>query len=82
VPANLGKFSPVSVLPSSKSVKLSLPAPTSFRKDFLDELVKLQDQLPPFDNDIAFALIETEFGMFVEKAYREISPTPGGLWPV
>jgi predicted unusual protein kinase regulating ubiquinone biosynthesis (AarF/ABC1/UbiB family) len=50
--------------------------PDLVRKDFLDELVKLQDQLPPFDNDIAFALIETELGMPVEKAYREISPTP------
>ena len=50
--------------------------PDLVRKDFLDELVKLQDQLPPFDNHIAFALIETELGMPVEKAYREISPTP------
>ena len=50
--------------------------PDLVRKDFLDELVKLQDQLPPFDNDIAFAIIETELGMSVEKAYREISPTP------
>lgn len=50
--------------------------PDLVRKDFLDELVKLQDQLPPFDNDIAFAIIETELGMPVEKAYREISPTP------
>jgi len=50
--------------------------PDLVRRDFLDELVKLQDQLPPFDNDIAFAIIETELGMPVEKAYREISPTP------
>lgn len=50
--------------------------PDLVRKDFLDELVKLQDQLPPFDNHIAFAIIETELGMPVEKAYREISPTP------
>ena len=50
--------------------------PDLVRRDFLDELVKLQDQLPPFDNDIAFAIIETELGMSVEKAYREISPTP------
>jgi predicted unusual protein kinase regulating ubiquinone biosynthesis (AarF/ABC1/UbiB family) len=50
--------------------------PDLVRKDFLDELVKLQDQLPPFDNDIAFAMIETELGMPVEKAYKEISSAP------
>jgi predicted unusual protein kinase regulating ubiquinone biosynthesis (AarF/ABC1/UbiB family) len=50
--------------------------PDLVRKDFLEELVKLQDQLPPFDNEIAFALIEKELGMPVEKVYQEISPSP------
>lgn len=50
--------------------------PDLIRKDFLDELIKLQDQLPPFDNAIAFAIIEQDLGFSVEQAYREISPNP------
>ena len=50
--------------------------PDLIRKDFLEELIKLQDQLPPFDNEIAFNLIETELKVSVNEAYREISPHP------
>ncbi|HBE34537.1 MAG TPA: hypothetical protein DDW76_23345, partial [Cyanobacteria bacterium UBA11369] len=50
--------------------------PDLVRKDFLDELVKLQDQLPPFDNAIAFARIEQELGRPIEQMYGEISPNP------
>ncbi|AFY75623.1 MAG: AarF/ABC1/UbiB kinase family protein [Hydrococcus sp. C42_A2020_068] len=50
--------------------------PDLIRKDFLDELIKLQDQLPPFDNQIAFAIIESELDCSVDEAYREISPHP------
>ncbi len=50
--------------------------PDLIRKDFLEELIKLQDQLPPFPNHIAFAQIESELGRTVEEAYREISPYP------
>jgi len=50
--------------------------PDLVRKDFLEELVKLQDQLPPFDNAIAFSRIETELGRPVTELYREISPNP------
>lgn len=50
--------------------------PDLIRKDFLAELIKLQDQLPPFDNKIAFALIESELGRSLEEMYREISPHP------
>ncbi len=50
--------------------------PDLVRKDFLDELVKLQDQLPPFDNAIAFNLIETDLKRTVTAAFREISPQP------
>ncbi|WP_425432525.1 ABC1 kinase family protein [Hydrococcus rivularis] len=50
--------------------------PDLIRKDFLDELIKLQDQLPPFDNQIAFAIIESELNCSVDEAYREISPHP------
>ena len=50
--------------------------PDLIRKDFLDELIKLQDRLPPFDNQIAFAIIESELDCSVDEAYREISPHP------
>ncbi|MEB3312435.1 MAG: AarF/ABC1/UbiB kinase family protein [Snowella sp.] len=50
--------------------------PDLIRKDFLEELIKLQDQLPPFDNELAFSIIEQELGLKVDEAYREISPHP------
>jgi predicted unusual protein kinase regulating ubiquinone biosynthesis (AarF/ABC1/UbiB family) len=50
--------------------------PDLIRKDFLEELIKLQDQLPPFDNQIAFSIIESQLGLSVDRAYREISPHP------
>ncbi|MCF2971776.1 AarF/ABC1/UbiB kinase family protein [Synechococcus sp. Nb3U1] len=43
---------------------------------FLEELAKLQDELPPFDNQIAFDLIESEIGLPVDKIYRQITPNP------
>ncbi|MGK7878091.1 MAG: ABC1 kinase family protein [Xenococcaceae cyanobacterium] len=50
--------------------------PDLIRRDFLDELIKLQDQLPPFDNEMAFAIIEAELGCSVDEVYREISLHP------
>ncbi len=50
--------------------------PDLIRRDFLDELIKLQDQLPPFDNETAFAIIEKDLGHPVDEIYREISPHP------
>ena len=50
--------------------------PDLIRKDFLDELIKLQDQLPPFDNRLAFEIIESELGLTIEEVYREFSPNP------
>ncbi len=50
--------------------------PDLIRKDFLEELIKLQDQLPPFDNEIAFSIVEEELEVSVDEAYREISPHP------
>jgi predicted unusual protein kinase regulating ubiquinone biosynthesis (AarF/ABC1/UbiB family) len=50
--------------------------PDLIRKDFLDELIKLQDQLPPFDNRTAFAIIESELDCPIESIYRELSPNP------
>ncbi len=50
--------------------------PDLIRPDFLGELIKLQDQLPPFDNKIAFSIIEKSLGTTIDEAYREISPHP------
>lgn len=50
--------------------------PDLIRKDFLDELIKLQDQLPPFEQAIAYQTIETELGRSVAEIYKEISPAP------
>ncbi|NET69973.1 MAG: AarF/ABC1/UbiB kinase family protein [Sphaerospermopsis sp. SIO1G2] len=50
--------------------------PDLIRKDFLEELIKLQDQLPPFDNELARHIIETELERSVEEIFTELSPTP------
>lgn len=50
--------------------------PDLIRKDFLEELIKLQDQLPPFDSAIAFHIIEAELGREIDELYSEISPEP------
>ncbi|MDX2257168.1 MAG: AarF/ABC1/UbiB kinase family protein [Pseudanabaenaceae cyanobacterium bins.39] len=50
--------------------------PDLVRVDFLEELTKLQDQLPPFSNEEAFAIIEAELGKSVDSIYREISIDP------
>ncbi|OUL25537.1 AarF/ABC1/UbiB kinase family protein [Nostoc sp. 106C] len=43
---------------------------------FLEELTKLQDQLPPFPNEIAYQFIEEELGAPPEEIYSELSPEP------
>ncbi|MBD1824291.1 AarF/ABC1/UbiB kinase family protein [Cyanobacteria bacterium FACHB-DQ100] len=50
--------------------------PDLIRRDFLDELTKLQDQLPPFSTDIAFRIIETELDADVDEIFAEITPSP------
>ncbi|MGB0561975.1 MAG: ABC1 kinase family protein [Spirulinaceae cyanobacterium] len=50
--------------------------PDLIQQSFLDELIKLQDRLPPFETAIAFAIIERELDRPLEDAYREISPEP------
>nr|WP_174783187.1 MULTISPECIES: AarF/ABC1/UbiB kinase family protein [unclassified Dolichospermum] len=50
--------------------------PDLIRKDFLAELIKLQDQLPPFDNDLAYQIIETELNRSISEIFRELSPQP------
>jgi ubiquinone biosynthesis protein len=53
----------------------------STRKDLLpddiaDELVKLQDRVPPFPNEVACRIIEQELGMPIGDAFAEFDPTP------
>ena len=53
----------------------------STRKDILpddisDELVKLQDRVPPFANEIARGIIEKELGMSIAEAFAEFDPEP------
>ncbi|MBD2570421.1 ABC1 kinase family protein [Anabaena lutea] len=43
---------------------------------YLEELTKLQDQLPPFANEIAYQFIEEELGATPENIYAEISIEP------
>lgn len=50
--------------------------PDLVRKDFLEELTKLQDQLPPFPTPIARRIIERELDRSISEVYREISPEP------
>ncbi|MEG3940985.1 MULTISPECIES: ABC1 kinase family protein [unclassified Microcoleus] len=50
--------------------------PDLIRKDFLEELIKLQDQLPPFDSVRAFEIIEAELDRPISETYSEISPEP------
>lgn len=43
---------------------------------YLEELSQLQDQLPSFDNAIAFQFITEELGTDPKEIYSEISPQP------
>jgi predicted unusual protein kinase regulating ubiquinone biosynthesis (AarF/ABC1/UbiB family) len=43
---------------------------------YLEELTRLQDQLPPFPNEIAYQFIEEELGAPPSEIYAEISPQP------
>ena len=50
--------------------------PDLVRKDYLEELTKLQDQLPSFPSQEAFARIESELGRPISEIYAQISPEP------
>ncbi|MBE9028693.1 AarF/ABC1/UbiB kinase family protein [filamentous cyanobacterium LEGE 11480] len=43
---------------------------------YLEELSKLQDQIPPFDNEIAFRYIEEALGARPEEIFVELSESP------
>lgn len=50
--------------------------PDLIRKDFLEELTKLQDQLPPFDTRVAMAIIEKQLDRDLDTVFSQISPEP------
>ncbi|MEM8604674.1 MAG: AarF/ABC1/UbiB kinase family protein [Cyanobacteria bacterium P01_H01_bin.121] len=43
---------------------------------YLEELTKLQDEIPPFSNKIAFRFIREELGASPDAIYAELSETP------
>ncbi|MBK1990073.1 AarF/ABC1/UbiB kinase family protein [Sphaerospermopsis aphanizomenoides BCCUSP55] len=43
---------------------------------YLEELTRLQDQLPAFPNEIAYQFIEEELGAKPDEIYAELSPEP------
>ncbi|MEQ9353805.1 ABC1 kinase family protein [Coleofasciculus chthonoplastes] len=43
---------------------------------YLEELALLQDQLPPFPNEVAFRFIEEELGDRPEEIYAELTSSP------
>ena len=50
--------------------------PDLVRRDWLDELTKLQDSLPPFPHAIALQTIEAELGAPVEQLFEEFPDYP------
>ncbi len=50
--------------------------PDLIPQDFLNELIKLQDQLPPFDTVTAFAILETDLNCPTDWIYKQIYPQP------
>ena len=42
---------------------------------YLSELEKLQDRIPPFSDDDARALIESELGQPISAVFSELTPT-------
>lgn len=50
--------------------------PDLLPKDYMEELTRLQDQLPPFDNTVAFECIRRELGRPAQEVFERIDPTP------
>ena len=50
--------------------------PDIVREDYMNELCTLQDDVPPFPDDEAFAIIEAELGKPMGAAFKSISKSP------
>ena len=44
--------------------------------EYLQELQKLQDRLPPFPNDVAFRIIEDQLGVPMAEVFDRVEPEP------
>jgi len=44
--------------------------------DYLRELQKLQDRLPPFSNEVAFKIIEEQLGRPMSEVFERVEPQP------
>ena len=44
--------------------------------DFIDELAKLQDDVPPFDFNAIIKIAESEFGMPPDKLFKSLDEAP------
>jgi hypothetical protein len=63
--------------PSFVKIGQALSArPDLLPQPYLEALSTLQDRLPSFPNEIAFAVIEEELGRPVEEVYMELSEVP------
>ena len=50
--------------------------PDLIKPSFLDELIKLQDQLPPFSNEVAHQIIYNDLERTTEEIYSDFSAQP------
>ena len=50
--------------------------PDLIRRDWLDELTRLQDDLPAFDHGVALATVQEELGAPVEQLFEEFPDAP------
>ena len=71
----------VNALESLGPVFIKLGQILSMRPDLLDDeviksLTKLQDNLPPFDSDIAVQIIEDNLGKPIDKLFKHFDKTP------
>ena len=50
--------------------------PDIVRADYMEQLCKLQDDVPPFPDEIAFRIIEEQLGRPIGEVYTDVSPEP------
>lgn len=50
--------------------------PDIVRADYMEELTKLQDKVPPFSSQVAFKMMEEGLGQPVDEVFSKITPEP------
>lgn len=67
---------------------VALCRPDLVPPQYLRELEKLQDQIPPFSTDLALSVIQEEYGTPAAAVFADLSPQPlaaaslGQVWAV